>query len=154
MSGERPDVSRRPWDELVEPFIWGFVSLSCTYSFATQHLPWGRLNGGLGLAFLVLFVGDGCRIWGWKLEMLPHGLRVRRWFRWSSIPWENIRSVESVPISVRKQEAIVLKLASDSAERLGAFEDGFAHTLRDRLRTEIKRHGEHGLDPIVSGNMA
>jgi hypothetical protein len=141
-----PDVSRRRWDELVLPLIWGFVSLSCIYSSATQHLPWGRINAGIGLAFLVLFAWDGRRIWGWKLEMLPYGLRVRRQFRWSTIPWETISSVQSVPIRflcVRNREAIQLQLASHSSERLGAFEAEFAHALRDRLRTEIKQRGEH-----------
>jgi hypothetical protein len=137
----------------VLPLIWGGVSLNCIYSSATQHLPWARFNAGIGLALLVLFVWDGCRIWGWKLEMLPHGLRVRRRFRWSTIPWKKISSVESVPIWVRNQEAVALKLASHSSERLGAFNDVFAHILRDRLRTEIRQHGEHGVDPSVSGKM-
>jgi hypothetical protein len=91
----------------------------------------------IGIFATVMFFWDSARIWGWKLEMCPEGLRIRRYYRWRSIPWGQIRVVESVSAPGRAQEAVVLKLNSNVSERLGSFNYAFARNLRDRLRIEI-----------------
>ena len=139
------DVSRRRWDEQIVPFIWAFCSLALVpvLSGRTGRTPyWPALT--IGVSSVILFFRDGVRIWGWRLEILPDGLRVRRNYRWSTIPWEQIRAVESVSSGGRNQEAVVLKLKSPATtERLGSFNFPFARRLRDRLRIEIaQRRGE------------
>jgi len=52
------------------------------------------------------------------------------------IPWDQIRSVESVSAG-RSQEALVVKLASHKSERLGKFDVIYARNTRDRLRQEL-----------------
>lgn len=136
------NVSRRRLDELLQPLVWAAASIACLYGSAGGRPPASRLKAVLGAAFLILLFWDGGRIWGWKLEILPEVLRIRRRFRWSTIPWQQIRSVESVPIWARDQESVILKLASHTEERLGTFVFMFARNLRDRLRIEItKRKG-------------
>jgi hypothetical protein len=131
------DISRRRWPERVEPLIW-LVGTSLLFpGLATSHsrTPTGFAYS-LGLISLVAFFWDGARMWGWMLELLPAGLRVRRYFRWTMIPWEQIRGVESVSTG-RNQEALVLKLASSKSERLGKFDVVYARNTRDRLRQEL-----------------
>jgi Bacterial PH domain len=135
------DISRRRWDEQMEPLIWALGTLLLVPGLFTNAggYPHG-VNLPLGVLSLVLFFWDGRRIWGWRLEMLPDGLRVRRGFRWSTIPWEQIRTVESVGRG--NQERVVVKLTSHS-EFLGTFNFAFARNLRDRLRIEVaQRQGK------------
>jgi len=131
------DISRRRWPERVEPLIWLIGSSLLIPGVATSN---SRTPAGfayfLGLISLVAFFWDGARIWGWKLELLPAGLRIRRYFRWTMIPWNQIRGVESVSAGC-SQEALVLKLASRTSERLGKFDVAYARDTRDRLRQEL-----------------
>lgn len=141
------DVSRRRWDEQIEPLIWA----GCALAFLVPALQgserypfWVAIL--LGIALTALFLWDAIRIWGWRLEILPQGLRIRRRGRWSTFQWEEIRSVDSMPAELRNrqwrlrnQEVVVLKLARHSSERLGTFSDLFARNLRDRLRAEIEQ---------------
>jgi hypothetical protein len=132
------DISRRPWDEQIEPLILAFCSLLLVPALSGNAGRYPSWYLPLGLLFVVLFVWDGSRIWGWRLEIVPEGLRVQRNFRWSTIPWEQIRAVESVDAAWgRGQESVVIKLPSHSSERLGTFNVVFARNLRDRLRYEL-----------------
>jgi len=133
------DVSRRRWDEQIEPLIWaacaiGFFIAGLNHS--GRYPAWFALPAGAALA--LLFFWDAARIWGWRLEILPDALRVRRLFRWTMIPWNQIRKVESVPTG-RNQERLILHLVSHSLLPLGTFGGGFARNLRDRLRQELAR---------------
>ena len=134
------DISRRRWDEQILPLIWAFFSLALVPGHSGRTPYWFRLL--LGLFSLVMFFWDGARIWSWRLEILPEGLRVRRYYRWTTIPWRQIQTVASVDDG-RSQEAVVLKLKSSATERLGSFNFAFARNLRDRLRIEITERGEH-----------
>lgn len=139
------DISRRPWDEQIVPLIWALVASLLLRSFAVNSGRYHWLIFLLGALFLVLFLWDGRRIWGWRLETPPRALRVRREFRWITISWDQIRSVKSVEKS-RNQESVVVELASSNYEQLGTFKPSFARNLRDRLRIEIaNRGGEHQL---------
>ena len=137
------DISRRPWDEQVEPVIWALGALLLLPSLAPNG---GRdprwVNLPLGALSLVLFFWDGGRIWGWRIETLPGALRLRRRFRWTTIPWDQIRDVKSMPKG--QQESVAVKLASNHSVQLGTFKCSFARNLRDRLRVEIaQRTGDH-----------
>jgi len=129
------NVSRRPWSEQVQPLIW---ALGCILLVpGLDKYPeryW--IDFSLGLVALFLLFWDGIRIWGWRLEILPEALRVRRRFRWSTIPWDQIRAVVSVRAG-RTSERVILKLTSHATENLGTFLDSFARILRDRLRQEL-----------------
>jgi hypothetical protein len=130
------DISRRRWDEQIEPLIWALGTLLLLpwhYTGRESGLYWVRFP--FGLLSACLLVWDGLRIWGWRLEILPEGLHVRRRFRWKTIPWDQIRSVES--LSRGRQERVILNLVSNTSENLGTFIDAFARNLRDRLRIEL-----------------
>jgi hypothetical protein len=136
------DVSRRLWDEQIGPLIWAVGSLSLVPSLLgdrgrTPHL----VSIPIGLMSLGMFFWEVRRIWGWKLEILPEELRVRRNFRWSTIPWKQIEGVANVKAGV-SNEVVVIKLVSHKSERLGSFGCAFARRLRDRLRTEIVQRRE------------
>jgi hypothetical protein len=133
------NISRRRWDEQMEPLIWAACAIGFLISglnHSGRYPSWFTLPAGAALT--VLFFWDAARIWGWHLEILPEALRVRRRFRWTMIRWDQIRKVESVPRG-RNQERVVLHLVSHSAEPLGTFGGGFARNLRDRLRQELAR---------------
>lgn len=138
------DISRRRWDEQIVPLIWALGSLLLVPGLLGDR---GRtpifVSLPLGIVSLVMLFRDGSRIWGWRLEMAPEGLRVRRFFRWSEIPWEEIQAVETVSPNGGNQEAVLVKLRSNASERLGSFGCAFARNLRDRLRIEIaQRRGQ------------
>jgi hypothetical protein len=136
-------ISRRPRDEQIEPLIWALgalLLLPCLATNSGRYPHWMAFP--LGALSLVLFFWDARRMWGWRLEMLPGALRVRRGFRWTTIPWDQIRNVKSMPRG--RQESVAVELASNHAERLGTFNCSFARNLRDRLRIEIaQRRGDH-----------
>ena len=138
------DISRRRWNERIVPVIWALGTLFLVPSFsgsARRTLCWLCLP--LGVLAAIMFFRDCARIWGWSLEMLPEGLRIRRYYRWSTIPWKQINGVESASAFGRDQEAVVLKLKSGASEGLGSFNFAFARNLRDRLRIEVaQRRGE------------
>jgi hypothetical protein len=139
------DISRRPWGEQIEPLIWAAGGAGLLVSIAKRpgsYPSWLALPLGTGLGLLAVW--DAFRVWGWRLEIVPEGLRIRRNFRWSIIPWIDIRAVDSAPAvlrrlhaRVRNEEVVTLKLASNSCQRLGTFIDFFARNLRDSLRVEI-----------------
>jgi len=71
--------------------------------------------------------------------MSPEELRVRRNFRWSTIPWTQIQAAETGSAGGRNEEAVTLTLTSNTRLRLGTFGYRFARVLRDRLRKEINQ---------------
>jgi len=131
------DISRPRWSTQVEPLVFLLGSSLLIPKIATSD---GRTPAwtaySLGLICLIAFFWDAARIWGWRLELLPGGLRVRRYFRWTTIPWDGIRSVESVSAG-RNEEALVLKLTAHNSERLGKFDVVYVRNVRDRLRQEL-----------------
>jgi hypothetical protein len=137
------DISRRRWVEQIVPLIWAFCSLLLIPGLSgrstSRPLWWICLP--VGIFSLVMFFRDGARIWGWRLELLPEELRVRRYYRWSTIPWIKIRAVETETRFNRGAAQVTVSLALVSAPplRLGVFEGPFASRLRDRLREEIAR---------------
>jgi hypothetical protein len=137
------DISRRRWDEQIEPLLWAIGSLLLVPGlFGSTREP-RFATVALGLLSLALFFWDGTRIWGWRLELLPEGIRIRRRYSWAAIPWEQITTIESKPANWgRNQENVVVDLAAGSSEKLGTFGVGFARNLRDRLRYELaqRRH--------------
>jgi hypothetical protein len=137
------DISRRGWNEQVEPLIGAIGALLLVPGlFGTTREP-AMAAVSLGLLSVAFFLWDGARIWGWRLELLSEGLRVRRYYRWTTIPWEKINSIDSGPAKWgRNQEIVVVKLVTHSSENLGTFWVGFARNLRDRLRYELaqRRH--------------
>ena len=138
------DVSRRGWGDQIQPLLWAV----CSALLLLPQLNTGRNSRWftlpLGVFVLVMFFLEGSRIWGWKLQLLPDALRVRRRFRWSTIPWPRISAVESKHAR-RFQESVLVKLASRGSERLGTFNYLFARNLRDRLLYELaqRRHQAH-----------
>jgi len=136
------DVSRRLWDEQIIPLIWAFCSLLLVPGLEGNRgrVPY-LVAMPIGLMSLGMFFWEGARIWGWKLEILPEEIRVRRHFRWSTIPCKQIQSVTTVEAG-RSSETVVIKLGSHESERLGSFGCAFARRLRDRLRIEIAQRRE------------
>ena len=134
------DVSRRRWDEQIVPLIWALgtlLLLPALYTPRERDLYWIRFPFGVLFAFLLFW--DGLRIWGWRLEILPGELRIRRRFRWKAILWGQVKSVESIAGRGRNQEQVFLKLGSGTSEPLGSFNVAFARNLRDRLRFELSQ---------------
>jgi len=136
------NISRRRWDEQIEPLIWiaccllFFVS---AISSSPHYPPWLSLT--LGVTLAALFCWDAVRIWTWRLDLLAEGLRVRRYARWAMIPWNQIRAIDSSPAKFgRGQVSVTLKLEPHSSEHLGTFVDAFGINLRDRLRYELAQH--------------
>jgi hypothetical protein len=129
------DISHRRWDERILPIIEAVCSLLLVPRLYDNRDPyWAGFP--IGLFALIMFFRDAPRIWGWKLEILPVGIHVRRNFRWSTIPWDQIHSVENAP-SGGRTESVDIKLVSRLSDRLGTFGVAFARRLRDRLREEL-----------------
>src|SRR5579859_8076915 len=133
------DSSRRCGEKQIEPLVWAALSIALFLPSSNLYMPRYSARSRLpfAIAMAALFALDGIRIWGWAVEPLPEGLRVRRFFRWRTIPWHQIRDVESSQASRRNEETVVVKLASGATERLGTFSFSFARNLRDRLLFEI-----------------
>jgi hypothetical protein len=136
------DISHRRWDEQILPLIWAVVSLLLIpqlYDKGGRDPYW--LGFPIGLGALIMFFREATRIWGWKLELLPEGIHVRRNFRWTTIPWDQIHSIQDADAGGRT-ESVTVKLLAHHSERLGTFNVAFARRLRDRLRQELsRRHG-------------
>jgi hypothetical protein len=138
------DISRRLWSEQIEPALWAVCSavlLASAFSRSTRYPP--QLCILLGVVLALLFAWDALRIWTWRLDLLPEGLRIRRYNRWATIPWNQIRAIDSRPTKFgRNQQSVILTLRSRSPEQLGTFMDAFALNLRDRIRYELaqRRH--------------
>lgn len=130
------DISQMRWIERISPLValaLGFLLLvprpSNTREPSLIALP-------LGVLLWALFFWQGARVWGWRLELTPESLRVRRYYRWTSIPWANIRTIEAGTTG-RNGGFVVVRLAPDSSMKLGRFDSAFAWSLRDRLRQEL-----------------
>jgi len=146
------DISHRRWYEQILPLIFAFGSLLMVRGIGGPHSRtpyWVDL--AIGLVCLPLFFWEAARIWGWKLELLPEGIHIRQYFRWATIPWDQIHSVQTVPAKLSsRQETVILKLTDQALPhaphlaptRLGTFGYPFARILRDRLQIELaRRHG-------------
>ena len=129
------NISRRPWHELMEPAIIGVCAI-CLLFGLKRHSDHYWVSLTIDLLALAAFAWEGLRIWGWHLKLLPDGFRIRRYFRWVTIPWESIHDVGVIDLG-RAQTRITLKLVSGHSESLGTFFDIFARRLRDRLRYEL-----------------
>jgi hypothetical protein len=126
LATQQKDVSRRHWDEQIEPLIWALGSLLLVPGlFANPARNWRPVDLALGLLCVALFLWDGARMWGWRLSIAADEVRIRRYFRWATIPWEQIRSVENVDAG-RGREAVVVRLPTHRSERLGSFGVPFA----------------------------
>ena len=131
------DVLRRPWNERLGPILAGALALWFFWERLTQPASKGR-NAFLVSAFLLISLWDASRAWGWKLEMSPEELRMRRYFRWTGVPWAQISAADATASGWgRGQETITLTLRSGEKRSLGSFGYRFARQLRDRLSTEI-----------------
>jgi hypothetical protein len=131
------DISHRRWDEQIVPLIWALGALLLIPGLygSRQRTPYG-VGFVIGSFALVVFFRDGTRIWGWKLEILPEGIHVHRSFRWTTIPWDQIHSVETASAG-DPNESVDIKLTTHHSDRLGTFNVAFARRLRDRLRQEL-----------------
>jgi len=133
------DISRRRWDEQLEPILWGV----CGAALLFHGLKGGDARNPpsvilpLGTLSAILFFWRAPVIWGWRLELSPEALRVRRSYRWTSIPWSQITAVNTLECG--RLESVVVKLGHHSPEKLGTFGVPFARILRDRLRDELTR---------------
>lgn len=129
------NISRRPLGERLVPLV--FAALSAWVFILAFHAPRNRaLNLLLAIAGAVGFAWYALTAWTWRLELLPEGIHIRRYGRWATIPWEQIRAVNSQSAG-RARVAVTLKLDSRPPKKLGTFVDAFGINLRDRLRYEL-----------------
>ena len=133
------DISRRRWDERIEPIFWGVCGAGLLFSGFKGGNATNALSAmlPLGAVCVILFFWRALIIWGWALKLSPDALSVRRFFRWTSIPWSEIAAIECKHATGRQQEAVFVELTTHSRESLGAFNVAFARNLRDRLRCEL-----------------
>jgi hypothetical protein len=110
------------------------LSLAFGLSLATKHPT--QTSQVLAALFFGVFLWDGARIWGWRLRINSNGVAVRRYFRWTAVPWDQIRAVDTAGARSRNQEAVMLNTWNGRL-RLGGFGYQFARALRDHLREEI-----------------
>lgn len=137
------NISRRPMGELIAPLVpavlsvWIFVM---AFRTSSQNPALSIL---LAVASALFFVWYALTAWTWRLELRPDSLHIRRYGRWATIPWNQIRAVDSVSPG-RSRVSVILKLESQPAEKLGTFANAFGINLRDRLRYELaQRRHEH-----------
>jgi membrane protein YdbS with pleckstrin-like domain len=133
------DVSQRPTIERAAPVLEGSLFIWCCWYSIAKAEPKSWFYAALASILLIVFLRDVSRFWGWKLQVSPEELRVRRNFRWSAIPWTQIQAAETGSAGGRNQEAVTLTLTSNARLRLGTFGYRFARVLRDRLRKEINQ---------------
>jgi len=94
-----------------------------------------------GTVLLAKSIWDGARIWGWSVYSQSEGLKLRRHFRWTVIPWDQIHSVETRSHYGRGQHRETVTLITrDRSLGLGTFGYPFARALRDYLRDQIALH--------------
>jgi hypothetical protein len=129
------DIGRRPVGESVEPLIWAFCSVLVVPGLdpGAPSRYWEGLP--FGILALGLFLWEASRVWGWRLALTAEAVHVRRFFRWATIPWREIRAVEMV-YHGKRQERVLLQLEGQKQESLGTFSCEFAQQLRNRLREE------------------
>jgi hypothetical protein len=133
--GAYVDISRRPRVERVGSVIALVFSILCVAYSIVSPKPWPLIALG------ILLLWDAIRVLSWKLEMTPQEVRVRRYFVWRAIPWEQVRSVGLGDTWGRGQKAVRLGLTSQATMSLGAFGFSFATALCDGLRAEITQRG-------------
>jgi len=133
------DLTRMPIVERVAPVFHAALSIACFWYGTTQSAPTSWLFDFLASVTLIIFLWVGSRVWAWRLEMSAEVLQVRHRFRWTAIPWSQIRAVETKTTYARGAAlvTVTLALASKPPLRLETFGDPFARALRDRLRSEI-----------------
>ena len=130
------NISRRPTGEWIAPLVPAVLSV---WIFVLAFRPSSRnpaLSLLLGVACALFFAWYALTAWTWRLELLPESLHVRRYGRWATIPWREIRAVDSHSAG-RTRVSVILKLDSQPSEKLGTFVDSFGVNLRDRLRYEL-----------------
>lgn len=133
------DLSRRLMRERIVPVFEALLGICLFWYSVTTPPPKSERFTALAWLILIVFLVDAGRLWGWALRMSPAELQVRRYFRWSAIPWTQIRGVELTSGRSPYQQGVTLALAPDGKLRLGAFAYPFARALRDRLRQEIAK---------------
>lgn len=133
------DLSRRLMRERVAPVFEAILGIWLFWYSITLPPPKSERFTVLAGLILIVFLVDAGRLWGWALRISPAELQVRRYFRWSAIPWTQIRGVELTGARSPYQQGVTLALAPKSKLRLGAFASPFARALRDRLREEISK---------------
>ena len=138
------DLTRPCWQDTIQPAVWLLFSMLLIPGLVAGDDPrepyW--LIAPLGLATLVMFVHEGTRIWGWRMEMSDAGVRVRRNFMWKEIPWSAIERVS--PCASRGRErSVTLTLADAHRESLGTFFSPFAQQLRAKIEAELALHHAH-----------
>ena len=133
--GTYVDISTRPRLDRVTSVVELVVLLILCVA-RMPRTPWFYI-----LAILLLW--DAIRVLSWALEITPQELRVRRYFLWRAIPWEEIRTVGLGDTWGRGQKAVRLGLASQPSLSLGAFSSAFATVVCDSLRAEITQRGSN-----------
>ena len=128
-----------PLIERVVPAFYALFSMWLFWFSSRQPLPKSWFYAACASVALIVFLWEVSRTWGWRLQMAPEELQVRRYFRWNVIPWAQIRAVEVRSVRSRGsvREAVTLTLASNATLRLGVFGYLGARALRDRIREEI-----------------
>lgn len=132
------DVTHPCWQDAAQPVAWGACSLLLIpglFAGADPREPYW-LIAPLGIGALVMFLHEAARIWGWRAEFTDDALRVRRNFRWATIPWANIASVYTKDKPGR-EDTVRLALNSNERVSVGTFYAPFAHALRDEVRARI-----------------
>lgn len=127
------DISTPPRVQRISSVIEIAFSVLCFVYGIMAPRPW------LSVALGTLLFWDAVRILGWKLEITPEYLRVRRYFLWRSIPWIQILKIGVGDTWGRGQKAVRLDLTSQPMTSLGAFPVAFAVALRDALWAETNR---------------
>jgi hypothetical protein len=127
------DISTLPRVLRISSVIEMAFSVLCFGYGSIAPKPW------LPIALGALLFCDAVRILGWKLEITPEYLRVRRYFLWRSIPWAQILKVGAGDTWGRGQKAVRLDLNLQPMTSLGAFPESFAVAVRDALLAEINR---------------
>ena len=130
------DISRRPSGERIAPLVPGVLSVWILILASRPSTKHAALSLLLGIIAALFFAWYALTAWTWRLELLPEGIHIRRYGQWATIPWEQIRAVDSQSAS-RYRVAVTLRLKSNSPEKLGTFVDAFGINLRDRLRYEL-----------------
>jgi len=127
------DISTLPRVQRVSSVIEIAFSVLCFGYGVIAPKHWQSVALGALLSW------DAIRILGWKLEMTPEYLRIRRYFLWRSIPWVQILKIGVGDTWGRGQKAVRLDVTSQPMTILGAFPEPFARAVSDCLQSEINR---------------
>lgn len=136
------DLTRRPFLDLLTPPFELLLSLASLWYNRTEPQPRATLGLVLGFVLLLMFFWDVFRMWGWKMDMSGEGLRIRRYFKWTEVSWNDIHSVDTVNAG-RYRELVILRASGRPELNLGRFPIPFARALRDGLRARISGSRGH-----------